>query len=637
MRYRPEIDGLRAVAVVPVILFHAGLGGLSGGYVGVDVFFVISGFLITSILLEDIHRDRYSLLRFYERRARRILPALAVVIAVTTIAAWQVMSPDQMREYAKSVLAAATFSSNILFLRSIDYFAPSAETLPLLHTWSLAVEEQFYLVFPVVLALAMRAGRRVALTLVALAAFASLVWSQWSLGVAPDRAYYLIGPRAWELLLGALVAFAVRRSGERRSEILSAAGLAAILCAVLVYDEATPFPGLAALLPAGGSALILWCATSDTRVGRLLAHPAPVAIGLVSYSAYLWHQPLFALARLRALGTPDPWVMMALSALTFALAGATWWLVEQPARSSGRVGPRSVYIAAPVLLALGVAFGAAGYVTGGFRDQITTPEQRAVLATARPSPMRAACHASATGPIAYDDACTYPDGTANVAVFGDSHSVELAYALSEELRPDGRAVRHLTFSGCTPSLVVPGGAAPSPCATWTSATLDRLERDEGIGTVVVSYRIARWLTGPHTDHFPDLPASIPQAEADRAWGDLTEILTRLRTHGKDVILVLQSPELPARVEAMVMQAGDPAEVDGVPRAWWAARNAPVLDRIGDVPKGVAVLDPTDLFCGAVSCAAVAGGTALYFDDNHLSVGGAARVAGAVRPMIGARD
>ena len=320
MIYRKEIDGLRAVAVVPVILFHAGLAVFSGGYVGVDVFFVISGYLITTILISELEQGNFSIARFYERRARRILPALFLVMLCCIPFAWIWMLPKELQDFSLSLVAVALFGSNILFWRQESYFAPAAELKPLLHTWSLAVEEQYYLLFPLALMLCWRFGRgRVFLTIAGVAV-ASLLLSEWGWRNAPSANFYLAPMRAWELLIGSLCAFWLSGRDLRPNNRLSLLGLALIVFAIFYYDDATPFPSVYALLPVLGTALIILFGGAGTWVAGMLGARPFVGIGLISYSAYLWHQPLFAFARLRSINEPTQSLMLVLAALSLVVS-----------------------------------------------------------------------------------------------------------------------------------------------------------------------------------------------------------------------------------------------------------------------------------------------------------------------------
>jgi peptidoglycan/LPS O-acetylase OafA/YrhL len=287
IRYRPEIDGLRAVAVLPVILFHAGFEWFSGGYVGVDVFFVISGYLITSILLEDLATGRFSIGHFYERRARRLLPALFLVLFCTSIAGWLWMVPEQFEEYSRTLVAVVLFASNIYFWRTQDYFAPVAELNPLLHTWSLALEEQFYLGFPILLLAVWSVARhRLLLTMVALS-LVSLMLAEWGWRNRPAANFFLLPTRAWELGAGSICAIILRDMRPRTSTLLPLLGLGLIAFSIFAFDADTPFPSVCALAPVAGTALVILYAGAGAPAAWLLALPPLVSLGLISYSAYL--------------------------------------------------------------------------------------------------------------------------------------------------------------------------------------------------------------------------------------------------------------------------------------------------------------------------------------------------------------
>jgi peptidoglycan/LPS O-acetylase OafA/YrhL len=370
MRYRPEVDGLRTIAVVPVILYHAGLEVFRGGYVGVDVFFVISGYLITTILLNEMDEGRFSLVNFYERRARRILPALFFVMACCVPFAWMWLRPEDLASFARSMVAVSLFASNILFWRESSYFAQGSELQPLLHTWSLAVEEQYYILFPLFLMLFWRTGRKVMLALLALVFVGSLVAAHWTALNKPSAAFYLLPFRAWELVIGVFVAFTLQRgplpasAGIRQAG--SGLGLGLIVYAVFGFDSETLFPGFPALVPTVGTGLVLLFAVEGTAVRRILANRLLVGIGLISYSAYLWHQPLFAFARYHLLAAIHHSVMLLLAALTFGLAYLSWRFVETPFRSKARVGRRTIFAASGVFASLAIASGLLIDIRGGF-------------------------------------------------------------------------------------------------------------------------------------------------------------------------------------------------------------------------------------------------------------------------------
>jgi len=370
--YRKEIDGLRALAVLPVMLFHAGFATFSGGFVGVDVFFVISGYLITSIIMAELEAGTFSLAGFYERRARRILPALFFVLLACLPVAWWLLLPHELVAFGESLIAVALFASNILFWLQTDYFAATADQIPLLHTWSLAVEEQYYLVFPLFMLLAWGLGKRWLLGLLAVIALLSLGWSEWLWRSSVEANFYLIPSRAWELLMGALAAFYWQKRPFSQgiwAQIGSLVGIALLAYAVLFFNDGIPFPSLYALVPTLAAVLLLVFATPATWVGQLLAFPPLVWVGLISYSAYLWHQPVFVFARLQAVAEPSINVMVALLVLSLGLAWFSWRFVEQPFRHRQRVARVHVFVGALVGSVLFMAVGAALVLTDGFASR----------------------------------------------------------------------------------------------------------------------------------------------------------------------------------------------------------------------------------------------------------------------------
>ena len=384
MRYRPEIDGLRAIAVAAVILFHAGFALFGGGFVGVDVFFVISGFLITSIIVEELKTGRFSVLRFYERRARRILPALFTVMAACVPFAYRLLSPDDLKDFAQSLAAICLFASNVLFWGESGYFDTQAELKPLLHTWSLAVEEQFYVLFPLLLLVAWRLGRRFLLVLIGAIAALSFITSVEEVKNFPSAAFYLLPSRAWQLLVGALASFvadrwpsvALRQPAVRlASEAFGWGGMAMIVMALFLFDEQTPFPGLNAALPTVGTVLVLLGASDRTSVGRMLAWRPLVGLGLISYSAYLWHQPLFAFTKHALLADLPTDLAIVLCAVTIVLACLSWRYVEQPFRDRSLISRGMVF----ALSAAGMAaFVGLGFIGHRMSDQITQVRLRSV-------------------------------------------------------------------------------------------------------------------------------------------------------------------------------------------------------------------------------------------------------------------
>jgi peptidoglycan/LPS O-acetylase OafA/YrhL len=445
LKYRAEIDGLRALAVVPVILFHAGFELFSGGFVGVDVFFVISGYLITTILIEDIENKRFSIVNFYERRARRILPVLFFVMLVCIPFAWMWMLPSQMKDFSQSLVAVSFFASNILFWKKSGYFDAAAEEKPLLHTWSLAVEEQYYVLFPIFIILAWRFGKNRVFWMIVVMAAVSLLLSEWGWRKQPTANFYLAPTRAWELCSGSIAAFVVQRQGVQKNNLLALAGLVAIVFSIFFYDESTPFPSVYALVPVLGVVLLVLYADKETFAAKLLSTKGFVGIGLISYSAYLWHQPLFAFARIKLISEPTDLIMISLAFSSLLMAYLSWKFVESPFRKVDVISRIKIFVYALLGLTIFFLFGLFGHFNNGYASLraylpfVVNEENFRKVGEERQEAIRAGiCHFNRRGRYIKIDEfvenwnCIDSDEglkPTGIVITGDSHSADKAVSL----------------------------------------------------------------------------------------------------------------------------------------------------------------------------------------------------------------
>ncbi|MND71196.1 O-acetyltransferase OatA [compost metagenome] len=375
VKYRPEIDGLRAIAVLSVILFHAGFTSFSGGFVGVDIFFVISGFLITTILISDQEKSGISIKKFYQRRAKRIMPALFVVILATLPATWLFLPPAELKSYFSSIAATVTFSSNILFWYESGYWDTATSLKPLIHTWSLAVEEQYYIVFPLLVMAAWRLGRAWFTVIVVAIAAASLWFSERYLAIDQMVSFYMLPARAWELLAGSITALYLLRKATPIpsgvvNQVLSLGGLGMILYAIFSYTEKTPFPGINAAWPVVGTALLIATTGPRTLVGLILSSRPFVMIGLISYSAYLWHQPILAILKLRGFGDLTTYDSILAIAITALLSIISYRYVEQPVRLGKTMFGRKPIASTAIITAAFAGVAIYGFKSEGFPDRL---------------------------------------------------------------------------------------------------------------------------------------------------------------------------------------------------------------------------------------------------------------------------
>ena len=369
MNYRREIDGLRALALIPVILFHAGFDFFGGGFVGVDIFFVISGYLISAKILSEKGAGTFSLLEFYERRIRRILPALFFITIVCIPFSWIWLLPGDFKDFSQSLVAVSLLSSNLLFWQESGYFDTSAELKPLLHTWSLAVEEQFYLFFPAILLIIFRFFKRRLNIILIIIFILSFSLAHYATFRHSSFAFFLLPARMWEFLIGTFIAFhlpSIKSTfrNQKKDQLGSAIGFVMIIISILFFDKETPFPGLYALLPTVGAGLVILFAHPPTVVGTMLGSRIFVGVGLISYSAYLWHHPFYAFARYRGLDRPGSATYLFLSPVILGLAYLTWKYVETPFRKKLLIKRNMVFqyalISSVSLLSLGLIITAQG-------------------------------------------------------------------------------------------------------------------------------------------------------------------------------------------------------------------------------------------------------------------------------------
>jgi peptidoglycan/LPS O-acetylase OafA/YrhL len=610
MKYQPEVDGLRALAVLPVLFFHSGWAVFSGGYVGVDVFFVISGYLITGILAAELADNRFSILNFYERRIRRIMPCLLAVIVASGVVAALLLVPLDFRDFAKSVVATLFFASNILFFRQSGYFDDASELKPMLHTWSLAVEEQYYIFFPILLWLIHRYARhRLFLVLLPLAVL-SFAASVWGARYAPAFTFFMAPTRVWELFAGALLALGLLPTVEKRPvrEALSWTGLGLVVYAVIVFTESTRFPGLNALFPVIGAVLLIQFARGTTA-GWLLSRKATVFVGLISYSLYLWHWPIIVFSQyrlgheLRGLETVGAIVASLL------VATLSWRYVERPFRVKGLISRRRIFQGAATATAALAVLAVAGVASNGWAGRFPEEVARLESYAGAYSPRREECHRDEGNIFPMEETCIYgADTPPNFAVWGDSHAIELSYALGEVAQRHQRSVLQFTYSSCAPSLGLDISIRPH-CREYNDKVAAYLTKERDISTV---FLVAAY--GAHRKHFPLF------AEGMR------KTVSLLLAAGKRVVLVYPIPTAEASIpRTLARYAASGADLDTltIDRQGYLDSNADAF-RLLDSFSGAGIVRvyPHERLCQGAACIVQAGGTPLYYDNQHLSIPGA---------------
>lgn len=626
LQYRREIEGLRAVAVLPVVLFHAKVPGFGGGFAGVDVFFVISGYLITLAILGAREATGFSLITFYERRARRLLPALIPVFAVSLLLAWLVMIPADYRQFSGALAASAGFAANVLFARRTDYFDSDEGLIPLLHMWSLSAEEQFYLLYPLVLLGLLVVQRKTGwkpLLLCGLASMAigSFFLALWLHPINQPLAFFSLPTRAWELLAGALCALVP--PARRHSGAAGLVGLALILTGfVFAVPQATP--GWALLLPVGGAALVLRSASAESLAGKMLSLRPLTGIGMASYGIYLWHNPLLATADYIWFGEP-PWWMTALAiALSLLLGFASLARIEQPVRAGKVLQSRwtlAAFCASGLAITIGI--GLAGHL------QWLTPRSFATSVTL----------ANETPP-GRDEGIVIPEGTApiDLVIYGDSHAWQYYPALKQRFANNAA----LTVPGCLslPNAISRDDSSPDTeaCARLPRE-LETLASQRKVATVVWAQRWDRELFERGTLR------KAGQSSGDGS-ASLREGIRQVRASlpaSTRLILVGNVPTALAAGSQMdggylrclaYLNVSCPTSFDR--RMAEGHRINPLLKKLARELPETAYYDPEEVLCDAQGCALVRQGRSFYSDWSHLTGFAANRVVEQIAPLIAAR-
>ncbi|HEY6451295.1 MAG TPA: acyltransferase family protein [Steroidobacteraceae bacterium] len=617
--YRPDIDGLRAIAVLAVLLFHAFPACLPGGFVGVDIFFVISGFLISGILFDGLEKGSFSFVEFYSRRIRRIFPALALVCAACLIFGWFALLPDEYRQLGTHVAGGAGFLSNFVLLRESGYFDIDAKLKPLLHLWSLGIEEQYYLVWPAALFLCRRRRRTTALLLV-LVGGVSFALNLYYTGHDPSLAYYVPFTRFWELMIGSALAFAARNAtagsvitGGPLANLKSIAGVLALTLALILINETRPFPGWWALLACAGAFLLICAGPEAWFNRRILASRPMVWTGLISYPLYLWHWPILSFGIIIS-RTPSIGYRIAALAASVALAALTYHFIELPVRR-GKVRPKLRRVTLQLLGSMAVV----GVVGASARYDIVRPISAGDPRDVEISTARHDGYFHASDSI--------PGTVKNTALFfGDSHMQQYWPRIELLTRRPGkrRTVELRTLGGCAPIPLVE--RAGEPCLAFVNSGFARAAAPD-VDVVVIA---ASWKGfAERGDYYrPGLRNAAPldMLAPDTQWvyDGFADALAHLRQLGKRVVVLSSSPRgyafEPGRMvdRSRLIPRVKPAQI--VYRAAMVAFLSPIDSRIRAAAQkaGVEILDPDDWLCTATVCPTVdSDGRPLYQDGTHI--------------------
>lgn len=638
MSYRSEIDGLRALAVIPVIFFHAGFDFFSGGFVGVDVFFVISGYLIATIIIEQLEENEFSLIEFYERRARRILPALFFMIAVCVPFAFFWLTPDDLKDFGQSLVAVSTFSSNILFWLESGYFDQAAELKPLLHTWSLAVEEQYYLVFPVFMILVWRLGFLWIVWSLSLIFLISFSLALWGIDKFPVGSFYFLPMRAWELLIGVFAALHLKYipiyGSTNFKQVVSLVGLGLVIGSILFFDETLPFPSFYTLLPTLGTGLLILYATQSTVAHSILSSVLLVPLGLISYSAYLWHQPLLAFSRHQTLGDPASYIVLAICFLSLIIAWVSWRFVERPFRNKELFSRRVVFgfsfVGLVVFSLIGLRFHLSSGEISRFNEDVFAPERIDITGYHSLNLRRDKCHLNEGETVLPSCDLGALNGSPKLVLIGDSHAYSISGSLAEQFERVGLSFRKYTKNACPPAL---GGndLLSTDCVDFNSQVLSALN-SEIPDVAVLSARWGYYLSDFYLDQ--QVVSKNKKRGLDEREAQVRELriayisfIDQLERIGIQVIFLGPNPEHPWSVPTQIAKnylASGVLQATVLPLHEFNKQASPLTPVYAYLnKKNILNVEPSQVLCSTGDgCIGISDhGEALYWDAHHLSVAG----------------
>ncbi len=613
-KYRPDIDGLRAVAVLAVVFYHFEIPGFRGGYVGVDIFFVISGYLITSLILEEISQQKFSILRFYDRRIRRILPALFFVLIVTLIAGFFILLPKDLETLGKSIVSVSVFASNFFFMRQSGYFDPDVSEFTLLHTWSLSVEEQFYVVWPILLMLLYRVQKSwVPIALLLGILMISLLIGEWLLHIDSEWDFFYFTPvRIWELVLGAILSVNLiqRNFNSTVKHMMSLSGFIMIVYAIFYFSRETKFPGINALIPCFGVALIIYSeARESTLIGRMLSIRPIVFLGLISYSLYLWHWPIMSYLNYYIVDGINSFETGLVICFCIVLSAFTWKFIEQPfRRRSGNLIASNVVILRGLALT-GMLFGVGMlvYFQGGYPQRLSDNALKPITNNLSLHPFAHRCISNFTSKKPVDD-CLFGapsiDGSYQAVLWGDSHASHYMPVFKKLAEKNNWTIRQVSMYGCSPHLfTTPKSEKYKTCPEFNQNVLNDVISKENIKLVIFA---GRW-----TD-YPD------------EYKLIVNTISKLKDSNKKILILGQVPEAdfnPAKCLAMSIWHGwseracDISMESQVSKTFQNQNE--YFRNLSEQDATIQVFLPEKYLCDDKYCVIENGGISFYKDNNHF--------------------
>ncbi len=668
MIYRADIDGLRAIAVLVVIFFHFGIPGLSGGFIGVDIFFVLSGYLIGSIILKQLQEESFSFVGFYFRRIRRLMPVFAVVMLVSFLLAYWLMLPGELKKFGQSLIAATSYLSNVFFYRETGYFDSGAHLKPLLHTWSLSVEEQFYIIFPFLAWLVFRINRRWILLSMGFLTLASLFASIIYLPENNSAVFYLYPFRAWEMFCGVVLAASKLPKINNRlyQSALALIGFVLIALPVIFYNEKTPFPGMTAIWPCLGTLILLYVGESKHTVfSSWLAHPVPVFIGKISYSLYLWHWPFYVFYTYGKLGPLNSVEILLLTAATFLAAILSWRYIEIPFRQgrvlfSKKTFPlfASASLSSLLLIALGVYL----HVSQGAPQRLSPQAANFAEAAGDLFGDFTNCYESDNEilpMVSYCEIQSPLNSLEYTLMWGDSHGGAYKRGYQQQVTDRQSPALIAWTGGCPPVFGIDKDESVSPrsidreCRIRNASIRTLLDKDRRIDQIVLIGRWTYYLRGQGIG--TDVHNTIQLWDEHGKPGDIDnqaqfflskfeDTVRTLNELGYIPYVVEQPPEF-ANYVSRYLAAGlirDDKDVINKLDALTTIPYAEVYDQQKMIQNlftrleqqgHIHIIKTHPFFCNKETCSLMLDGKPVYFDNNHVSSYGAQQISAMFDPLF----
>ncbi|WP_371187903.1 acyltransferase family protein [Thalassotalea maritima] len=619
VQFRKDINGLRAIAVIAVVLFHFNANWMPGGFAGVDVFFVISGFLMTGIIFKGIEQETFSISKFYLARANRIIPALAVLCLVLLVFGLFFLTPLDYKALGKHVLSSMTFLSNIVYWTESGYFDTASHEKWLLHTWSLSAEWQFYILYPLAL-IAMRkhmslmAMRKAILAGTVIGFFLCVIATyHWA-----NPSYYLLHTRAWEMMIGGVAYLYPLKLAENRKKAFEWLGLVLIILSYTFISKDSLWPGYLALIPVVGTFLLIQAQRNDSFVtGNIIFQ----YLGKWSYSIYLWHWP-FVVA-IFYFSLTENFIYLGILASVFL--GFLSHKYIETIKFRNDFSQLSQYLKCkPIGLVFSIGLlGLIVLVNNGFL-KLAPHHYQELIGKSVPSPYRDTCHIGS-----YQEpskSCEYFGENISWAILGDSHAVEIAYALADKLQSDEVGLKHFSYSGCIPSYKK--SADFSECSKWYNDSINYIIENDNIKNVVFNHRFTAHLLDGNADNYTDESEPDISREALSLVEQIDELISLLASKKDNVYIFYPIPELPKPINQLIdnkLHSGESLDnIVGTSLNWYKNRNVHMIRHFNNskYPDNVHLINPEKIFCDQTDCYAVKDGVPLYFDDDHPSILGA---------------